>query len=283
MKNSIVLSILGLVLFACVPEKSPTEVTENPQFDDDSVKIEQVEVIEEPEIVEAIDSVVQKSGLRIKWYKHGEGDLISDGEVVRINYAVFLEDGKKVDGNNQLGKPFPFMVGFGMQTKGWDVALRQLKAGDSVEIFLPSDLARGEKGIPGHIPPNSSNIIRLGVVENMQPSRELDGNKVWIIAENPTEKNVFKDTTNQIDFHCMTSTPTNSMYVNTFASGEPFSTKLKDAGLVPGLKKALINAKTSDRMYVYVPSSEAYGSKGLKGMVKRNEDLFYNIMVMDVR
>ena len=43
-----------------------------------------------------------------------------------------------------------------------------------------------------------------------------------------------------------------------------------------------INAKKSDRMYIVVPSLEAYGSKGSKGFVKPNEDLFYNVLVMDV-
>jgi FKBP-type peptidyl-prolyl cis-trans isomerase len=57
---------------------------------------------------------------------------------------------------------------------------------------------------------------------------------------------------------------------------------LGDQGIVPGLRKALINAKNSDRMYVYIPSAEAYGSQGYMDIVKPEEALFYNIMVMDV-
>ena len=57
---------------------------------------------------------------------------------------------------------------------------------------------------------------------------------------------------------------------------------MTDNGIIPGLKKALINAKKGDRMLVVVPSSEAYGAKGSEGFVKPNEDLMYNILVMDV-
>ena len=78
----------------------------------------------------------------------------------------------------------------------------------------------------------------------------------------------------------MTSTPTNSLYVNTYRLNEPFKMRLEDSGLVPGLKKALINAKKSDRMFVLVPASEAYGAKGYLDIVKPNEALFYNILVI---
>ena len=58
--------------------------------------------------------------------------------------------------------------------------------------------------------------------------------------------------------------------------------KLEDNGVVPGLKKALINAKKGDRMFVLIPSEQAYAAKGYLDIVKPNEDLFFNVLVMDV-
>jgi FKBP-type peptidyl-prolyl cis-trans isomerase len=49
------------------------------------------------------------------------------------------------------------------------------------------------------------------------------------------------------------------------------------------LKKALTNAKKSDRLYIYVPSEQAYGNKGYLDIVQPNEPLFYNVLVMDVQ
>jgi FKBP-type peptidyl-prolyl cis-trans isomerase len=72
------------------------------------------------------------------------------------------------------------------------------------------------------------------------------------------------------------------MYVNTFRTNQPFTFKLSDHGLVPGLRKALINAKKSDRLYILVPPSEAYGAAGYLDFVKPDEPIFYNILVMDV-
>ncbi len=233
------------------------------------------------DVSKVIDEVTLDNGIVIKWVEHGEGEFLKRGEIINIDYKVFLKDNKVVDGNHLLKKEsMPFMIGFEMQTKGWDIALEHLKIGDFAEVFIPSELARGEKGIEGLIPPNADNILKIRILSKQKPTREVDGNKVYLFEEN--EKNTFKfDRNNKIIFHCMVSSPTNPMYVNTYRSN-PFELKLNDSGTVPGLKKALINAKKSDRMFVYVPAEEAYGSKGYLDVVGANEDLFYNILVMDV-
>jgi FKBP-type peptidyl-prolyl cis-trans isomerase len=76
--------------------------------------------------------------------------------------------------------------------------------------------------------------------------------------------------------------PSNPLYINTYETNNPFKLRWEDSGTVPGLKKALINAKKSDRMFVFVPASEAYGSKGYLDVVKPDENLFYNILIMDI-
>lgn len=228
------------------------------------------------------DTLIMDNGIVIKWFQHGTGETLKRGEMVAIDYKVELENGELVDGNRLNGKEsIPFMVGFGMQTVGWDLAMKELVVGDFVEIFLPSELARGEKGIPGLIPPNASNTLKMRVVKRMKPTRIVDGNKVWVFEEN--KKNIEKfDEGKKIEFHCMVSSPSNPLYINTFRDNSPFTLSLMDSGVVPGLKKALINAKKADRMMVLVPSSEAYKSKGYLDLVKPNEDLLYNILVMNV-
>ena len=156
-----------------------------------------------------------------------------------------------------------------------------MKVGDRAEIYLPAAFARGEQEVKGLFPPNSDNYITIRIVERAKPSRVIDGNKVWLFEENTKNKKLF-DEGKEIEFHTMAFTPSSSLYLNTFRDNQPFNMKLEDYGLVPGLKKSLINAKKADRMWVYVPSSEAYGSKGYHDLVKPNEAILYNIYVMDV-
>ena len=64
------------------------------------------------------------------------------------------------------------------------------------------------------------------------------GGKQYIVKEKDQlkiEKLVVEEG-KTVDFHCMVSTPTNPMYVNTFRNKPPFSLKLEDSGVVPGLK-----------------------------------------------
>jgi FKBP-type peptidyl-prolyl cis-trans isomerase len=222
------------------------------------------------------------SGISIQWYEQGKGDNLAEGDLVSIDFKVKIKDGTVVDGNHLLNKEsLPFLVGFGLQTPGWEIALKEMKVGDFARVLIPSKLARGSKGVEGLIPPNADNLLYIRILKKEKPDRIVDGTKVWILEENKDNKLKFNNKTNII-FHGMASTPSNAMYVNTFRTNKPFTYRLADHGLVPGLRKALINAKKSDRLYIVVPPSEAYGNQGYLDFVKPNESIFYNVLVMDV-
>ena len=229
-----------------------------------------------------------ENGIDISWLSHGTGEKVKKGDVILIDYKVTLADGKIIDGNHLIRKAsFPFLVGYQMQTKGWDFALQQLKIGDFARVKIPSELARGVKGIKKEgskewfVPPNSVNYLSIRVIKKQVPTRVIDGVKVWVFEENQENKIKFGEKS-AIVFHCMISSESNPIYYNSYSSNSPYTLLLSDKGIIPGLKKALINAKKADRMYILIPAVEAYGSKGSEGFVKPNEDLFYNVLVMDV-
>jgi FKBP-type peptidyl-prolyl cis-trans isomerase len=230
-----------------------------------------------------IDQKIISNQIKINYFKKGDGENVLENDVLKINYEVYLEDGTFIDGNKLLKKPWlPFLVGFEMQTPGWDIAFKTLKVGDFVEIYLPSKMARGEIGIKGLIPPNSSNIIRIKILEKLKPTKEIDGTKVWLLEENKQEK-LFASLKNTVDFHYIVSTPSNPKYDISYQKNQPYSLKFSDFGIVKGLKKALINAKKSDKIWVLIPPSQAYGNRGLMNIIKPNEFVFYDLFVMDVR
>ncbi len=274
---------LAVLLFSCSVEgvKNEKEVIPNPKV----IKSDLKQTFSENKTLKPTKIKDQKffeNGLKIKWFKHGKGEEINKEDVILINYQVFLEDGTLVDGNELLSRPnLPFLVGYGMQTKGWDIALTTLRIGDFVEIFIPSNLARGKDGIKGLIPPNANNIIRLKVVKKINPTNIIDGVKVWLLEENKAE-NKRASEQNQVEFHYMVGTPTNPKYDISYQRNKPFKLKFDDKGIVDGLKKGLINCKRSDKLWIVVPAEKAYGTKGYLDLVKPNEKLFYDIFVMEV-
>lgn len=279
MKKSFLIGGLALLLVSCDTSGIEKEVDTNDVISGGSNQSQESLIDSEQKVA---DQIELSDGIIIKWFEHGTGQKLVVGDFVEIDYKVQLADGKIVDGNHLLKKEsMPFVVGYGMQTEGWDIALKELRVGDFAEIFIPSALARGEKGIKDLIPPNADNVLRIRILDRTKPTREVDGNKVWVFEENKKNDARF-DETNEVEFHCIVSTPSSPMYVNTFRENNPFKLRLEDGGMVPGLKKALINAKKSDRMFVLVPSSEAYGSKGYQDVVKPNEAILYNILVMNV-
>lgn len=270
------------VIFALLIASCETSGVKTDKKEIKKSKVEKVNKLDQDHKV--IDKVKLADGLSINWYEKGTGEKLSDGDLVLIDYKVKLKDGTVVDGNHLIKREkesLPFLIGFGLQTPGWDIALKELRVGDFARVLIPSKLARGDKGIEGLIPPNADNLLFIRILEKVKPTRIVEGTKVWLLEENKKNKLKFNEKT-QITFHGIASSPSNPMYVNTFRENKPFTYKLSDYGLVPGLRKALINAKKADRMYIVVPASEAYGSAGYLDFVKPNENLFYNILVMDV-
>lgn len=222
------------------------------------------------------------NGIEISWVEKGKGELLQDGDVVLIDYKVRLLDSTIIDGNHLLNKEsLPYIIGFDMQPAGWDLSLKEMRVGDFAYVKIPSKLVRGKKGINGLIPNDADNYLAIRVLSKEKPTREVDGNKVWIFEKSPKSKEKFNED-NTIVFHAMASSHSSPLYFNSYRTNTPFQLKLEDNGVVPGLKKALINAKKGDRMFVLVPSEQAYGSKGYLDIVKPNEDLFFNVFVMDI-
>lgn len=264
--------------------------------EDDKPGTSEVEIVENnaPKVVvdsagidfeadrEIIDEKTIERGVKIKWYEHGEGEKIKSGDMVNIDYKVYLENGEVIDGNHLIkAESLPFMVGFQMQTESWDNALKELRAGDFAEVLIPASEMRGEKEIEGVVPKNSNNILKIRILSFNEPTKIIDGTRIWLMNENEANINYFNES-NRISFHCWASSPSNPRYFNTEWKNNPYSFGLGDGGLVPGLRKALINAKKADLMFVHVPAKEAFGAKGYQDLVKPNEDLLYRVFVMDV-
>lgn len=230
----------------------------------------------------AVSEKTLDNGIRIKWFERGSGAEVKRNDLIAIDFRNQLEDGTVYDGNHLIKKTFiPFFVGWNQQTIGWDIALSELRVGDEVEIFIPAKLARGEIGIPGVVPPNANNILLLKVVEKLEPDFTEDNIRVWIVdkmKEGRTEIGY----ESEVSIHYWVSSETKPRYDNSYKRKLPFDLKMGDGNIVPGLYKALLKGKKGDKMMIHIPSVEAYGTSGLPGLVPKNEDIFYDLIVLDV-
>ncbi|MFN5416398.1 MAG: FKBP-type peptidyl-prolyl cis-trans isomerase [Flavobacteriia bacterium] len=286
MKQLILLFSTSILFFACKPQ-GVVKKSESPDSEITNTKNKKEREAELAKLslkpIKKIGDKSLKNGIKITYFIHGEGEQLKKGDVAQINYEVLLKNGSLIDGNKLLNKDWlPFLVGFGMQTPGWDIAFKELRIGDFVEIYLPSKMARDKMEIKGLFPANSENFIRIKIVGKLNPTKMIDGTKIYLLEENKSNKKLAKEE-NEIDFHYYVGTESNPRYDFSYKRNKPYTFRFSDFGIVKGLKKALINAKKADKIWVVIPPAEAYGSKGLLDLVKPNEYLFYDIFIMDVR
>jgi peptidylprolyl isomerase len=98
---------------------------------------------------------VTASGLSITDLVVGTGPEAVKGEVVSVNYRGTLANGKEFDSSYGRG-PFSFPLGAGRVIQGWDEGVAGMKVGGKRKLVIPPDLAYGERGAGGVIPPNAT-------------------------------------------------------------------------------------------------------------------------------
>jgi FKBP-type peptidyl-prolyl cis-trans isomerase FklB len=130
------------------------------------IKLEQISVANKKQGTEFLaanktkDGVVTlPSGLQYKIEKEGNGPKPAPGDKVTCNYSGTLIDGKEFDSSYKRGQPVTFSVG--EIIKGWNEALQLMPVGSKWQLFVPSDLAYGDRGAGQDIGPNSTLIFEV--------------------------------------------------------------------------------------------------------------------------
>ena len=110
------------------------------------------------------------SGLQYKIIKEGDGKIPTINDTVTVNYRGTLIDGTEFDSSYQRGKPATFPVKGVIA--GFSEALQLMKVGSKWQLFIPSNLAYGERGAGRDIGPNATLIFDvelLSIKEGANP------------------------------------------------------------------------------------------------------------------
>jgi FKBP-type peptidyl-prolyl cis-trans isomerase FklB len=114
--------------------------------------------------------VTLPSGLQYKILTDGTGPKPTAGDTVACNYRGTLINGTEFDSSYKTGQPATFPVSGVI--KGWTEALQLMPVGSKWQLFIPSDLAYGNRGQGGDIGPDATLIFEVELLSIQDKSKE---------------------------------------------------------------------------------------------------------------
>ncbi|MCC5862152.1 MAG: FKBP-type peptidyl-prolyl cis-trans isomerase [Gammaproteobacteria bacterium] len=110
--------------------------------------------------------------LEITVLREGEGAVIESGQTAVVHYTGWLyapeaEDarGAQFDSSHPRGQPFRFRLGAGQVIRGWDEGVADMRVGEQRQLVIPPDMAYGQRGAGGVIPPNATLLFEVELLE----------------------------------------------------------------------------------------------------------------------
>src|SRR5947208_3847316 len=103
------------------------------------------------------------SGLQYKVVKDGTGAQPKATDMVTVNYRGTLIDGTEFDSSYKRGQPATFPVSGVIP--GWSEALQLMKVGSKYQLFVPSNLAYGERSVGPDIGANSTLLFEVELLD----------------------------------------------------------------------------------------------------------------------
>jgi FKBP-type peptidyl-prolyl cis-trans isomerase FklB len=150
-------------------EEHAKEVAEQMKEQGEKNKVEGPKFLEENKKNEGV--VTQPNGLQYKVLEEGTGKPPGPTDIVTLEYRARFPDGTEWDSSSKYGRPLevaldkPFLPGL------LD-ALKMMKVGSKWMVYIPSDLAYGERGKPPIIPPNAVLVFEVTVLGIKEKPKE---------------------------------------------------------------------------------------------------------------
>ena len=120
-----------------------------------------------------ISKITFSADMEIKNNLEGYGVEILNHSKIKVHYVGKLEDGTKFDSSYDRGEPFSFQIGLRQVIEGWETGIIGMKVGGKRTLIIPPELGYGERGAGELIPPNSTLIFDIEIIDAQPPSYNI--------------------------------------------------------------------------------------------------------------
>lgn len=233
------------------------------------------------------------SGLQYVIFEKGSGAQPETGQVVSVHYTGWLEDGTEFD-SSIGGTPFQFAIGQGQVISGWDEGLALLQVGGKARLIIPSELAYGDSGAGGLIPPGATLIFDVELLDILPGSPDSptavdesdytvtdSGLKYYDLQPGEGQS---PDEGNLVIFHYTLWLQDGTKLGTSIDRGQPIPYVLGSGDLVPGFEEGLATMQVGGIRQLVIPPELGYGETGAGGgQIPPNATLIFEVEVLEVQ
>ena len=108
--------------------------------------------------------VARPDGMKVWDVKVGTGAAVKPGATVTVHYTGWLLNGTVFDSSKKRGQTISF--GLHQVIKGWTEGVPGMMPGGVRLLLIPSDMAYGDRGSPGSIPPKATLVFEIELVSS---------------------------------------------------------------------------------------------------------------------
>ena len=120
------------------------------------------------------DRLVEKNGeIMVAIIDSTDGVTADFDELAFVHYYGFFRNGESFDNSYRVGKSYGFRVGRGSVIQGWDIAIPDIPEGATAIIDIPHQMAYGNEGKEGTIPPQSD-LIYWVKIDRVEKSKKVE-------------------------------------------------------------------------------------------------------------
>lgn len=240
-----------------------------------------------------LDMTTTSSGLQYAVTEAGDGKTPEAGQLVQVHYTGKLADGTIFDSSYEYGEPIAFPLGQGFVIPGWDEGISQLAVGSQAKLVIPPELAYGQVGAPGVIPPNATLYFDVELLDILPGSPEAPAevaDSSFVTTDSGlqyadlTEGSGLIPAAGQIvSIHYTGWLEDGTKFDSSMDRGMPFVFPIGEDYIIPGLDEGLSSMKVGGKRQLIVPAALAYGEEGVGDVIPANANLIFEIELLDIQ
>lgn len=239
------------------------------------------------------DKWTTPSGLQVTELVEGEGELAKRGDVVSVLYTGWYVGGKQFISYQDRESPYQFRVGMKKVLPGFDEGVATMRPGGRRILVLPPELAFGEEGLPGTVPPDTwvkLEVELVGIRPMPSPPQPWNdaGHEILVTdtglqyvdfivgaGDAPTLRSTV---TVHYSAFLDDGTPFDSSYI----SGRPVTFAVGSGELIPGWLEGIMTMRVGGKRKLIIPPYLGYGDQGYRDVIPGNATLIYDIELLAV-